>query len=71
MNMNKPYTGIEADRMAWFSKGKAIPVTSHEGPQGCETSRLSHFQDNRLTKPTEDAQFEVPIILQFLRARTR
>jgi hypothetical protein len=24
-------------------KGKAIPVTGHEGPKGCETSRLSHF----------------------------
>jgi hypothetical protein len=26
--------------------GKAIPVT---GREGCETSRLSHFLDNRLT----------------------
>jgi hypothetical protein len=26
-----------------------IPVTSHEGPQGCEMSRLQHFKDNRLT----------------------
>jgi hypothetical protein len=24
-------------------KGKAIPVTGHEGPQGCEASRLPHF----------------------------
>jgi hypothetical protein len=23
--------------------GKAIPVTGREGPEGCETSRLSHF----------------------------
>jgi hypothetical protein len=30
-------------------KGKAIPVTGHEGPWGCETSRLPHFLDNRLT----------------------
>jgi hypothetical protein len=29
-------------------KGKAIPVTGHEGPQGCETSRRPHFLDNRL-----------------------
>jgi hypothetical protein len=29
-------------------KGKAIPVTGREGPQGCETSRLSQFLDNRL-----------------------
>jgi hypothetical protein len=34
----------------WFihMKGKAILVTSREGPQGCETSRLPHFLDNRL-----------------------
>jgi hypothetical protein len=31
------------------SKGKAIPVTGHEGPEGCETSRLPHFLDNPLT----------------------
>jgi hypothetical protein len=30
-------------------KGKAIPVTGHGGPDGCETSRLPHFLDNRLT----------------------
>jgi hypothetical protein len=30
-------------------KGKAIPVTGREDPWGCETSRLSHFLDNRLT----------------------
>jgi hypothetical protein len=30
-------------------KGKAIPVTGHEGPQGCETLRLPHFLYNRLT----------------------
>jgi hypothetical protein len=30
-------------------KGKAIPVTGHEGPWGCETSRLPHFLDTRLT----------------------
>jgi hypothetical protein len=30
-------------------KGKAIPVTGHRGPWGCETSRLPHFLDNRLT----------------------
>jgi hypothetical protein len=30
-------------------KGKAIPVTGRGGPYGCETSRLSHFLDNRLT----------------------
>jgi hypothetical protein len=30
-------------------KGKAIPVTGHEGPQDCKTSRLSHILDNRIT----------------------
>jgi hypothetical protein len=30
-------------------KGKAIPVTGREDPQGCETSRLPHFLYNRLT----------------------
>jgi hypothetical protein len=30
-------------------KGKATPVTGHEGLQGCETSSLPHFLDNRLT----------------------
>jgi hypothetical protein len=30
-------------------KDKAIPVTGREGPEGCETSRLPHFLDNRRT----------------------
>jgi hypothetical protein len=28
---------------------KAIPVTGHGDPYGCETSRLPHFLDIRLT----------------------
>jgi hypothetical protein len=37
----------------WFDcillkKSKAIPVTGHGGPYGCEISRLPHFLDNRL-----------------------
>jgi hypothetical protein len=28
---------------------KALPVTGREGSYGCETSRLPHFLDNRLT----------------------
>jgi hypothetical protein len=32
-----------------LKKGKAIPVTGRGDPQGCETSRLPHFLDNRLT----------------------
>jgi hypothetical protein len=31
-------------------KGKAIPVTDRRGPQGCETSRLPHFVDSRVTE---------------------
>jgi hypothetical protein len=31
----------------------AIPVTGREGPQGCETSRLPHFLQNRLTDSGE------------------
>jgi hypothetical protein len=31
------------------NKGKAVPVTGHRGPYDCETSRRSHFLDNRLT----------------------
>jgi hypothetical protein len=30
-------------------KGKDIPVTGRGGPWGCETTRLPHFLDNRLT----------------------
>jgi hypothetical protein len=30
-------------------KGKTIPATGRGNPQGCETSRLPHFLDNRLT----------------------
>jgi hypothetical protein len=29
-----------------FIRGKAIPVTGREDPQGCETSRLLHFLDS-------------------------
>jgi hypothetical protein len=39
--------------MAWclirHKHKKAIPATGRGGPQGCETSRLPHFLDNRLT----------------------
>jgi hypothetical protein len=28
---------------------KAIPVTGRGGPEGCDTSRLPHLLDNRLT----------------------
>jgi hypothetical protein len=35
-------------------KDKAISVTAHGSPYGCETSRLSHFIDNRLRDGGED-----------------
>jgi hypothetical protein len=28
-------------------KSKAIPVTGREGPQGCETLRVTHYLDNK------------------------
>jgi hypothetical protein len=34
-------------------KSEAIPVTDRRGPEGCETSRLQHFLDNRLTDGSE------------------
>jgi hypothetical protein len=34
-------------------KGKANPLTSRGGPEGCEWSRLPHFLDNRLTDGSE------------------
>jgi hypothetical protein len=34
-------------------KGKTIPVTGCEGPWGCETLRIPHFVDNRLTDAGE------------------
>jgi hypothetical protein len=51
-------TGLIQAHLAFFlymaycaeaKKGKAIPVTDREGPQGCETSKLPHSLDNRLT----------------------
>jgi hypothetical protein len=30
-------------------KGTSIPIKGHGGPLSCETSRLPHFLDNRLT----------------------
>jgi hypothetical protein len=32
---------------------KAIPVTGHKGPWGCETSRLPHFLENWLRDGSE------------------
>jgi hypothetical protein len=34
-------------------KGKAILVTGRGGPYGCETLRLLHFLDNRITDGSE------------------
>jgi hypothetical protein len=43
---NRPATFISC---IIIKKGKAILVTGLRGPEGCETSRLPHFLDNRLT----------------------
>jgi hypothetical protein len=32
-----------------LKKGKAMPITGHGGPYGCETLRLPHFLDSQLT----------------------
>jgi hypothetical protein len=42
-------------RHPYKGQGKASPVTGCGGPQGCETSRLPHFLDNRLTDGGEIA----------------
>jgi hypothetical protein len=42
-------------------KGKAIPVTGRGGPYSCETSRLSHFLDNRLTNVGEVVSLTRPL----------
>jgi hypothetical protein len=34
-------------------EGTASPVTGRGGPQGCETSRLPYFLNNRLTNDSE------------------
>jgi hypothetical protein len=47
-------------------KGKATPVTGHEGPQGCGPLRLPHLLDNGLTEggkvvsPTRQPPFTPP-----------
>jgi hypothetical protein len=50
--MNFKYTvdnNVQHIYMIYIKKGKVIPATGHEGPQGCEMSRLPHSLDNRLT----------------------
>jgi hypothetical protein len=43
------YIKLSPNSPGCSGKGKAIPVTRHEGPYGCERSRLPHFLDNQLT----------------------
>jgi hypothetical protein len=43
----------DEQRIVLDKKGNAIPVRSCGGPYGCETSRLPHFLDNRLTDGSE------------------
>jgi hypothetical protein len=44
-----------------YWKGKAIPVTDHGGPLGCETSRLPpHFLDDQFTDGSERVSLMQP-----------
>jgi hypothetical protein len=43
-------------------KGKATPVTGCGSSEGCETSRLPHFLDNRLTDDCEIVSRKIYII---------
>jgi hypothetical protein len=47
------YTKPSLIKLQLIRKGKAIPVTGRGGPHDCETSRLPHFLDNRLTEGGE------------------
>jgi hypothetical protein len=42
-----------------LKKGKAILVSGRGGPYGCETSRLTHYLDNRLTDGGEVVSIKV------------
>jgi hypothetical protein len=44
-------------------KIKAVPVTSHGGPQGCEMSRLPYFLDSQLTYGGEAVKPYAPAAL--------
>jgi hypothetical protein len=49
------YTSPEPELLEYCKvKGKAIPVTGREGPQGSEMSRFQCFLDNRLTDGSKD-----------------
>jgi hypothetical protein len=41
--------GPQEDQVAGKGKGEGIAVRGRVCPKGCETSRLPHFPDNRLT----------------------
>jgi hypothetical protein len=48
-NVTRVVKWVQIESCKDKEKSKAIPVTGREDPEGCETSRLSHFLDNRLT----------------------
>jgi hypothetical protein len=50
-------------------KGKVIPVTGRGGPYICETSRLPHFLDNRLTDGDKVVSLTVKVCLIILYLR--
>jgi hypothetical protein len=43
------FISIAALNMLIRGKGKDIPVAGGEDPEGCETSRIPHLLDSRLT----------------------
>jgi hypothetical protein len=44
----------------FYIEGRAIHVTGRGGPYDCETSRLPHFLDNRLTDRGEASRAARP-----------
>jgi hypothetical protein len=48
---------LSVDTNSWVpgDRREAVPITDRAGPWGCETSRLPHFLDNRLTDGGEVA----------------
>jgi hypothetical protein len=49
----KIYADNHFPTLSRSGNSKVILVTGHEGPQGCETSRLPHFLNNQLTDGCE------------------
>jgi hypothetical protein len=52
------FSGVILDLNGKYGKGKANPVTNHEGSYSCGMSKLPHFLDNGLTDGYEIASFK-------------